>query len=246
MEYKNSPEIPVHSFARSFLELAILCVGLTASVMLSRWGQQHQKDLAIFWLPNLFLIGLSIIWIRLGFSPTVRTTDGLSSKTIKGIVIFLCVMIVTFASYWPSLEIEQYKIYAGGISIVVLIALVPFAEEMFFRGILLDHLRRNIGPLGATVAVSLLFGILHAGQGSIVSMILLSLVACAAVLATGNVIWAVCIHITWNACAIMHLQTPPTRILPAFVAVGTLAMILIFILKARDDKIKAISQCPEA
>ena len=54
------------------------------------------------------------------------------------------------------------------------------------------------------VLVSGLFGFLHFPQGTAVPMIVLSVVACLLVLASGSMLWAVALHVGWNALAVVH------------------------------------------
>ena len=50
-------------------------------------------------------------------------------------------------------------------SVVPLLLLAPAAEELYFRGLLLDHLTRRFGPGAAICFVSGLFGLVHWPQG---------------------------------------------------------------------------------
>lgn len=92
-----------------------------------------------------------------------------------------------------------------------LVLLVPYAEELFFRGFLLDHLARNFGKVAALLATSFLFAGLHAPQGTLVSMLVLGLAAGVAALTTRRVGWAVAIHLVWNACAVAGSGYPDLR-----------------------------------
>ncbi len=90
------------------------------------------------------------------------------------------------------------------------IVLVPVAEELYFRGLLLDHLRRGLGPVCALVGVTALFALLHVSSAFLAAA-LLSLAACLLVLCGRSLLMAVQLHVAWNclSCAsqIEHAQT---------------------------------------
>ncbi|MBN1909031.1 MAG: CPBP family intramembrane metalloprotease [Pirellulales bacterium] len=94
--------------------------------------------------------------------------------------------------------------FAGGEAVpaaqlVHLVLLVPIAEEIYFRGLLLEHLRRGIGTVPAILACSLLFALLHLPTGGALSAFWLSIGTCALVVWTGALAPALQLHIAWNA-----------------------------------------------
>ncbi len=64
---------------------------------------------------------------------------------------------------------------------------VPLAEELYFRGLLLEHLRRGFGPIAAVVLCSLLLALLHMPAGTMFGAAVLSLLACVVTLRIANV-----------------------------------------------------------
>jgi membrane protease YdiL (CAAX protease family) len=88
---------------------------------------------------------------------------------------------------------------AVGIALVV-----PLAEELFFRGALLDELVRTHGRTMAVAAVALLFALTHAPAppARLLAMGALSVGLSCLVLATGTLRWAVLVHALWNIAAL--------------------------------------------
>lgn len=82
--------------------------------------------------------------------------------------------------------------------------LVPLAEELYFRGALLDELVRTHGRTSAVAAVALLFALIHAPAPPtrLLAMGVLSVGLCCLVLATGTLRWAVLAHALWNTAAL--------------------------------------------
>jgi membrane protease YdiL (CAAX protease family) len=96
--------------------------------------------------------------------------------------------------YWMAHTVSPAKL-------LHLLLLVPLSEELYFRGLLFDHLRRAFTPVRAVVLCSLLFAVLHASAAGALSAAALSLGACALVLATRSLACAVQLHVAWNAIA---------------------------------------------
>jgi uncharacterized protein len=80
---------------------------------------------------------------------------------------------------------------------------VPFAEEVFFRGVLLDWLSWRYGGWVGIVVSSVVFGVLHVNPGSIVSISILGLLCAIAAYKTGSVWTAVAIHAGNNIVAVL-------------------------------------------
>ena len=79
-----------------------------------------------------------------------------------------------------------------------LVVVVPWSEELYFRGLLLEHLRRGFSAVHAVVLCTLLFGLLHLPVGAGLVAGALSLVACLLVLTSGSLVYAVQLHVAWN------------------------------------------------
>jgi membrane protease YdiL (CAAX protease family) len=87
-----------------------------------------------------------------------------------------------------------------------LVLLVPLAEELYFRGALLEHLHRNLGRWPAMVSSSALFGALHLPQGLLVAASMAGLAFPLAWAATrsGSVAWPIALHLLWNAHSVLR------------------------------------------
>lgn len=115
--------------------------------------------------------------------------------------------------------------------------LIPLAEEAFFRGALLGLLRQRLGAPAALALVSLMFGLLHMPQGWPVAlaMTVLSVMLCLVVLSSGSVLWAVALHLGWNALAIIRPGPPQDqRWQVAGVAVALMVGLTVLGLKRRE------------
>jgi membrane protease YdiL (CAAX protease family) len=111
---------------------------------------------------------------------------------------------------------------------LVLMTLVPIAEELYFRGLLLDHLRRSAGAAMAVLLTSGLFALLHLPYDQHIPMAGLSVALCVVTLLTRSLLWAVLIHAAWNAKAV--ILSSEARTVPV---VAVAAVVLVAILTAR-------------
>ena len=90
--------------------------------------------------------------------------------------------------------------YAAVIGIVVFLA--PLAEEVFFRGFVLQGLLSSLGPWGAVVASAALFSVAHAAVGLLIPIFILGLLLGWLFLRAGSIWACVTAHAFQNALAL--------------------------------------------
>jgi membrane protease YdiL (CAAX protease family) len=162
------------------------------------------------------LLMLAMCWVYTRWRPLAFSTAGRGEKWVMAGLLGI---VALFGCFFPR---QGFGENIGPSVALGLVVVVPFAEEIYFRGILFDHFRRTLGALPALLLSTLLFGGLHHDQGYVVSMIVLGLLAGGAVLATKSVASAVAVHLAWNACAVMETARPLSRGLVFLVALGAL------------------------
>jgi len=179
-------------FAEAVALGAILGVVLTLAA-LERCGP-------IPWLSGASALALLILGVwyvkRFGTAPPwfpAMRAAGYRSLRLPVTLIGL-VVLAAWLPLLPSIPPELSLIQA-----LNLLVLVPVAEEFFFRGLLLDHLRRGSTTRQAVWICSFLFAVLHIPSGGVLSAGVLSLLACALVVKTGALASAIQLHVAWNA-----------------------------------------------
>lgn len=165
-----------------------------------------------------------VLWRRRSFTaaarPSVPKLAGVS------VVAWLVILAVTSAQYhmtailfrwrWPEWEPSAHTILealqntawgAWGRAYLVALALVvaPLAEELFFRGLLLQALWRGMGHKWLAVTGSgILFGLIHLAQPEVVpALIGMGLVLGYVRLATRSLGACIAIHLLFNARTIL-------------------------------------------
>jgi membrane protease YdiL (CAAX protease family) len=134
------------------------------------------------------------------------------------------------AGYLPSENQTQHAPSFAQVAHLILV--VPLAEELYFRGLLLEHLCRGFSGVVAVLICSLLFGLLHLPVGATFVTGGLSLLACILVLKSGSLIPAVQLHVTWNAVTqIRRIADDTTRslwIIATAIVVAVLLAAMIY------------------
>lgn len=230
---------PSHASAlRELLLLgAILIVYVALLELAARLAQNPET---VVWLqlvlPNTWLLAASLVWLRVRPLQTVGLRGGASALKMARLCVVIAALVLAAPVLWPRPG------GANDASMVVqrlmLVLWVPVAEELYFRGLLLDHLVRNVGRYAAVLLVSVLFGFLHFPQGLVSTMALVSIALCVVTLGTGSVLWAVALHLGWNAlAALLKMADGPGRwtvAVAAAVALGVLVMIGLRTRKGND------------
>ena len=98
--------------------------------------------------------------------------------------------------------IDGAGLVAMGIGVVLV---APIVEELFFRGLLFETMRRRWGTRTAVVASSLFFGATHFQPLQFAGLTLAGLVFAAAVVRTGRLGTAIAVHAGFNATTFVAL-----------------------------------------
>lgn len=99
-------------------------------------------------------------------------------------------------------RVEGPGLVAMGIGVIVV---APIVEELFFRGLLLDTMRRRWGTVIAVVASSTFFGATHLQPLQFAGLTLAGLVFAGAVVRTGRIGSAIAVHAGFNATTFVAL-----------------------------------------
>lgn len=184
-------------------------------------------------LLNSWLLAAALFRLRMHPLRFVSVGGGCYAGRMTALSIGVVALVLAFGIFGPVAPEP-----AGPASVapqLLVVALVPIAEEIFFRGLLLDHLARNLGQTAAILLVSGLFGFLHAPQGLLTPMLMISLVLCLTALGSGSVVWAMALHVGWNACSLLY-KTPygAWRGAATVVAVSALVALILWGLHSRS------------
>jgi membrane protease YdiL (CAAX protease family) len=133
---------------------------------------------------------------------------------VAALVIVLTVGEVTNQVFGPFPEPEQALLQlgpSGAATTVVLVAstigLAPLVEEVVFRGLLFQSVRRRLGLTAGMVVSALVFAYIHLelirNPPAVVGLVALGLWLAGAFHRTGSLVVPVVAHATYNACVLV-------------------------------------------
>lgn len=193
-------------------------------------------------LPNLWLLTASAVPIWRGQLRFAIARGGRHAWPLAVISAAMAILVILAALAWaqerPLARLQNLEQTLASLLIVLL---VPAAEELFFRGLLLDRLVHVSGRLGAALLVSALFGLLHHLQALVLPMTALSLALCGATLITCSLLWAIALHLGWNALAQLR-QAPLIGAGRWIVTALALVALLILVLRGLATRERAGAQ----
>ncbi len=118
-------------------------------------------------------------------------------------IFFIVELILIVLGFNPDElgNIQDLEGLFSPVSLFLLIAIQPVAEEIFFRGFLLEKVEVFAGKYIAIISTSILFGIAHLGYGKLypaVFPIIIGLIFAFIVLKTKNLYASIFAHIFFN------------------------------------------------
>ena len=165
--------------------------------------------LIILLLPSLFVeaIRQNSKMLYLGFFVDRITLNNLLTITIVSIItLTLYTVIFLIFGVKPVLTLDS----AGIFSVVVILLINAFSEELLFRGVIFQSMLEGLGEITATLVISLLFAALHllnpyANVLSFINTFLFSLLLCFIFIRTYSLLAVTLLHFFWNAFQVLIL-----------------------------------------
>ena len=152
--------------------------------------------------------------LRTRFSPVGRKPLFLSALVAVAVLAYMVVLVlllkwggVKFADVPSPIELDSWTQLP--LALVFIAVFAPFAEELLFRGLLLDWLRQKMNVWLAAVILSVIFSLLHANPFSLGAVgwlafagrFLLGMGASALTIRYHSLRPAFAMHATWNIIA---------------------------------------------
>lgn len=123
------------------------------------------------------------------------------------LILVAATLIVELLGSVASIVIEDSVPSGGPIPIAVAILtsllLAPFAEELFFRGVLYQALRQRMGVVLATAGSALLFTLAHARSTTAPEALLLGVVLAMMFERTDSLYPSMCVHALYNGAILL-------------------------------------------
>ncbi len=141
----------------------------------------------------------------------IATGLALGAATLVGASLLVAVLVrLTGRDGLPE-QLILDEALAGGLrtalAVLAAVVLAPIAEELLFRGLLYRALRRRRGVVGAALASSLVFSVVHLDVAvtqplALVGLVLVGCVLALALERTGGLLVPIAAHAAYNATAL--------------------------------------------
>lgn len=227
------------------LMLTVVVGGLVGAAVRSAGGPGHRADHVASLLATL-IQDAALVLVAVAFAATVgrvaAASFGLRPARLvpaAGLVALTLVGFYAVSAAWTVLvdpQAEQDTLAALGAdetpallvaSAILVVAVAPLAEELFFRGFFYRALRNRLSVPAAVTAVSLLFGAIHYTGPRTLALLpmlaLLSALFCLLYERTGSLWPAVALHTVNNAVAFAATTQTPGAALVA----GTIGALML-------------------
>lgn len=153
------------------------------------WGKVGMRTVSPLWVIGGLIVGMLYIPINLAINQAVLQALGIEITTD-----LIDNPLSINASTDPIFGL-LLLLFAG--------ILIPFAEEIFFRGVVFAWMRDRWGlPVGVIVS-SIVFGVLHVNLGSVAAITLLGVLCALAYQRSGSIWVAVALHAGNNLIAVI-------------------------------------------
>lgn len=176
--------------------------------------------------------------LNLSFSKVLYyTLISIGSSMILGILtnlINLLLLQFDLQMTMPDLSFKNDAFY-NMIIILSVCVIAPVFEELFFRGFILQALKRH-GNVFAIITTSILFALLHGNLVQAIPVFALSIVISYSVIQTNNVLIGILIHFLNNSLSIFELFFVKNVVISAIfllVSIGFIIFTISTIIKKR-------------
>lgn len=169
----------------------------------------------LVFIPLSWYIIVNTISFRKAISKIRITLENIDIAFLWGIfaAILIYIIIFVFSFILQSLGTNPTDLsnvtdldFLSPPILFVLVAVIPVAEEIFFRGFLLEKIGSFAGQNVAIVATSVLFGIAHIGYGKLFPVIMpmiMGLLLAYIVIKTKNLFASIFAHVSFNVVVII-------------------------------------------
>ncbi|MBN1515078.1 CPBP family intramembrane metalloprotease [Candidatus Sumerlaeota bacterium] len=180
--------------------------------------------------PNVLMLGLAWSWVVKG--PSLIALHNSKGSPASKLLKPACMTFAMFIALKVLFADGESYVKRDVMSVAIFTLLAPCAEELFFRGYVLNYLWRGVGVVPAIFISSALFTVLHSpGSGMLLLFSFSGLLACVTVV-TKSLNWAVIFHIMWNS----YIELPRIESLQARAILTAVVLIVIVRLCVKNAK----------
>ena len=183
---------------------------VVSAIALRLWGLPLGVALLLSFLSTALLFGLTMRRTAAALFRDSRWRTrpkwGVALGTFGLAFVASRALLVFVLSLWPqgAQTVPEFLSKGYDVWVLLLVAgvLIPVAEEVAFRGLLMRGLEWARGPLFAALLSSLLFGLAHGAPAQVIAILPLAWLMARAVQHSGSLWTSVTVHVLNNALAV--------------------------------------------
>ena len=151
-----------------------------------------------------------------------------------GITILLLFLSSILTKLIPSYnEVANQLATSRGsaLQLIITIALIPIYEEIFYRGIIFEYLRKNFNIIVAIVVQALVFGVMHLNLVQGIYTFILGIVLALIYMYSESILGNITVHIIFNLLGILIIP----KLLINFPSMSIVLLIIAIVFKHKND-----------
>lgn len=166
-----------------------------------------QFTITLFFIWLVVIRGHRISFVQLGIRQA-SLTDLIKYGLLGGLLLFFIIILLSYPLQWLQPELEPH-IFEGMIHsatgwpqllwlLLIGAVLVPFSEELLYRGVLYPLLRHPLGTRWGIAAAGLIFGLVHWDFYRTIPLAVGGAILCYIYEKTGSIFVTTLAHGIWN------------------------------------------------
>lgn len=194
---KNINELDQYKFLITFIINLITLILLILIYSISR-NKIYYKDifrkisLQDITYIILFGIGLSIVF-NIALSKLIEILSSLIPNYLS--------------SYYSQIQIQSNIVDNSFLQLILAIIIVPIFEEILFRYIIFEHLKKNYNIVLSIIVQALIFGLAHGHSIQIISAFILGILLGLIYIRYKSIVASIVLHMTINSMALIIINT---------------------------------------
>lgn len=199
---------------RHFIGSFLIFVGFwlaSMAVLAKIYGIGNTPVLLASVIQFALMLGIAALFDRLLFNDIVEgDIDDKRQDILRGLglgiilwVVSFCVMSLELRAFGLTSPIydsvKEFMGKAGPLGAVMVVAIGPVSEELFFRGVIYRSIANSWGVAAGVILSALVFGLVHFHPLAILPAVITGVILALAYEKTGSLLLAVIAHMTLNA-----------------------------------------------
>lgn len=181
------------------------------------------------------------LWKRCQFRKISLKTSWYTLLAAVGTAMMTCSFVYLMQSYFKSYEAVSKSLATGVTSIlgvICVVILMPIFEEILFRGLIFNELRRNINVIVCIIIQALIFAVAHGNILQGIYTFILGSILALTYMWTKSICTNILLHVTYNlmGCIVVPILLYYTQKFVVVYIVSGLALLIFALMKLHKSR----------